>query len=136
VSDEIDRIVAEVSTWDGVEAGEHPFGGTEFRLGPREVGHVHRWGIVDVAFPRRVRDRLVEEGRTEPHHVYPESGWTTFHVEGADDVDGALWLLRLSYLSHAKAVHKTDAGRDALSGLGVDAELAALELSDGVRDLL
>ncbi|WP_227354918.1 luciferase domain-containing protein [Haladaptatus salinisoli] len=136
MTEAIDRIVAEVSTWDGVEAGDHRFGGAEFRLGPREVGHVHRWGIVDVAFPRRVRDRLVEEGRAEPHHVYPESGWTTFRVEEEDDADGALWLLRLSYLSHAKAVRRTDAGRDALSGVDVDAELAALEPSDELRELL
>lgn len=136
MTDEIDRIVAEMSTWDGVEAGEHRFGGTEFRLGPREVGHVHRWGITDIAFPRRVRDRLIEEGRTEPHHIYPESGWTTFHVEGADDVDGALWLLRLSYLSHARTVRRTDAGRNTLSNLDVDSELADLEPSDELRELL
>ncbi|MGA9402840.1 luciferase family protein, partial [Haladaptatus sp.] len=40
----IETIVTEVSEWDGVEVGEHRFGGTEFTLGKREIGHVHQWG--------------------------------------------------------------------------------------------
>jgi hypothetical protein len=136
MTDAIDTIVADVSEWDGVKTGEHRYGGTEFALGPREIGHVHRWGILDIAFPRRVRNELVAEGRTEPHHIYPESGWTTFHVEGPDDVDDALWLLRLSYLSHAAAMAKAAAAEEALSSLDVDAELDALEPSDELRALL
>ncbi|WP_266076299.1 luciferase domain-containing protein [Haladaptatus caseinilyticus] len=126
MTEAVDRIVAEASNWDGIEAGEHRFGGTEFRLGPREVGHVHQWGILDIAFPRRVRDQLVSEGKTGPHHIYPESGWTTFRIEASDDVDDALWLLRLSYLSHAKSLQQSGVG-GALSDLDVDRELADLE---------
>ncbi|WP_458206591.1 luciferase domain-containing protein [Haladaptatus sp. NG-SE-30] len=133
MTDSIDRIVADVSNWAGIETGDHRFGGTEFRLGPRKVGHVHEWGILDIAFPRRVRDQLVEEGRTEPHHIYPESGWTTFYVRQQNDVDGALWLLRLSYLSHAKALRRSDAGRGVLSELDVDSELTDLDTSDELR---
>lgn len=152
---EIDRIVETVAEWPGVTADDHRFGGIEFRLEPREVGHVHRWGIVDIAFPRRIRDRLVEEGKTGPHHIYPESGWTTFHLDvaraekredstgGADSADaadtltdGALWLLRLSYLLHAKAVAKTDAGKEALGSLDVEGELDELTPSDELRALL
>lgn len=135
MTETVETIVAEVSGWEGIEAGEHRFGGTEFRLGPREIGHVHQWGILDIAFPRRVRDQLVKEGKTEPHHIYPQSGWTTFRIEKADDVDDALWLLRLSYLSHAKAVKKT-ATDDVLSGLAVDSELASLVPSEELRAVL
>lgn len=137
MTDAIDAIVTEVVEWDGVESGEHRFGGTEFTLGPREIGHVHEWGILDIAFSRRVRDRLVTEGKTEPHHIYPESGWTTFYVEGADEVDDALWLLRLSYLFHVTAMAKSeDEEDDSASNLDVDAELADLEPSDELRALL
>ncbi|MCO8243993.1 MULTISPECIES: luciferase family protein [unclassified Haladaptatus] len=132
----IETIITEVSEWDGVEVGEHRFGGTEFSLGPREIGHVHQWGILDIAFPRRVRDELVTEGRTEPHHIYPRSGWTTFHVEGSDDVERALWLLRLSYLFHASTMVNTTGGEDTLSNLDVDSELASLGPSDELRALL
>lgn len=135
----IETVVTEVSEWDGVEVGEHRFGGTEFTLGEREIGHVHQWGILDIAFPRRVRDELVAEERTEPHHIYPKSGWTTFHVEGPDDVERALWLLRLSYLFHASAMANTAdraGGEDTLSTLDVDSELASLGPSDELRALL
>ncbi len=135
MTDTIDAIVTEVSEWDGVNAGEHRYGGTEFILGQREIGHVHRWGILDIAFPRPVRNELVAEGKTGPHHIYPESGWTTFHVEGPDDVDEALWLLRLSYLFHATAMSKTDEA-EALSSLDVDVEFDTLEPSDELRALL
>ncbi|WP_458189810.1 luciferase domain-containing protein [Haladaptatus sp. NG-WS-4] len=99
------------------------------------MGHVHEWGILDIASPRRVRD-CWSPNRTEPHHVYPESGWTTFRVEGGDDVAGALWLLRLSYLRHARALQTTETGREALSDLHVDSELTELDPSDELRALL
>lgn len=138
MTEEIDRIVAEVSNWDGIEASEHRFGGTEFRLGPREIGHVHEWGILDIAFPRRVRDQLVADGKTGPHHIYPESGWTTFRVGETGDVDDGLWLLRLSYLSHAKIMQKSAerAGGNVLTELDVENELTALEPSDELRAVL
>ncbi|MFH5798265.1 luciferase family protein [Haladaptatus sp. CMAA 1911] len=135
MTDAIDAIVTEVSEWDGVNAGEHRYGGTEFAIGPREIGHVHRWGILDIAFPRRVRNELVAEGKTGPHHIYPESGWTTFRVEGPDDVDEALWLLRLSYLSHVAAMSDV-ADAEIPTSLDVDAEFDALEPSGELRALL
>lgn len=90
-------IVAKVSTWDGVVAQPHRFGGTEFRLGRGEIGHVHEGGLVDVPFPRAVRDELIAEGVAKPHHRLPESGWVSYWLQSADDVPGALALLRRSY---------------------------------------
>jgi len=36
------RIIAAVSGWDEVEIQPHRYGGHEFRLGKRELGHVPR----------------------------------------------------------------------------------------------
>ena len=36
-----DRIEREVGSWEGVTTHEHRFGGVEFRLGKRELGHLH-----------------------------------------------------------------------------------------------
>lgn len=91
------RIAAEVSKWDGVEAGPHRFGGTEFRVGKRELGHVHGDQQVDVVFPMPVRNRLVEGRRAEPHHILPESGWVTFRINKEKDVAEAIELFRDSY---------------------------------------
>jgi hypothetical protein len=83
--------------WEGVTAHPHRFGGTEFRLGRREIGHIHGDALVDIPFPTKLRKELVAAGRAEPHHVLPDSGWISFYIREAQDVERAVELLRLSY---------------------------------------
>lgn len=75
----------------------HRFGGVEFRLGTREIGHLHGDRLLDVPFPKRVRDELVEAGLARPHHVLPESGWVSFLIDDEPDVDAAIALLLRSH---------------------------------------
>ena len=91
------RIVEEVSKWEGVISLPHRFGGTEFRLGKREIGHIHGNYQADIAFPKSERDKLVSEGRAEPHHILPQTGWITFRIREEADVKAAIELFRLSY---------------------------------------
>jgi Family of unknown function (DUF5519) len=91
------RIEAAVIAWDGVTPYDHRFGGREFRLGRRELGHLHGDRLADLPFPRRIAAMLVETGRAEPHHVLPDSGWVSFRIRGDDDVEAAIELFRLSY---------------------------------------
>ena len=92
---QIDEVVR---TWPGVEAGEHGRGGTEYRLGKREIGHQHDGlGVVDIPFPRKVRDEVVAAGLAEPHHVLPDSGWVSKWLREPKDVEEAIQLLRRSY---------------------------------------
>lgn len=95
------RVRKEVSRWPQISFRPHRFGGTEFRFRMAEVGHVHEGGIVDIPFPRPIRDALLAERLAEEHHWVPDSGWITFHVRGDQDLPHALWLLRLSYLRYA-----------------------------------
>jgi hypothetical protein len=90
-------LVDEVSAWPGVTSHEHRFGGTEFRVGEREIGHVHWFGIVDIPFTVRARDALIAAGRADQHHWLPDSGWTTVRVS-KHGRENARELLRLSYL--------------------------------------
>lgn len=90
-------ITREVSGWPGVTVAAHRFGGVEFRLGRRELGHLHGDRLADLPFPVRVREELVAAGRAEPHHVLPESGWISCHIRGADDVARVIELFRLNY---------------------------------------
>jgi hypothetical protein len=92
-----EAIDREVDSWSGVEARPHRFGGREYRVGRREIGHVHGDHLVDVPLPRRERDRVVREGRAEPHHILPESGWVSLFLRRDEDVARAIELLRLSY---------------------------------------
>jgi len=51
-----DAIISAVSAWPGVTAGPHRFGGTELRLGRRELGHVHGSRLADLPFPLLIRN--------------------------------------------------------------------------------
>ena len=90
----------EVSTWPNISIHPHRFGGREFRFGSAEVGHVHTGGIVDIPFPRTVRDALLAEGLAEEHRWAPNSGWITFRIRSEQDLKHAVWLMRLSYLRY------------------------------------
>lgn len=91
------RIEREVGSWEGVTVHPHRFGGVEFRLGKRELGHLHGDRLADLPFRRVVRDMLVETGRALPHHVLPESGWVSKPIETDEDAAEAIELFRLSY---------------------------------------
>jgi hypothetical protein len=80
-----------------VTAHPHQFGGVEYRLGKREIGHIHGDALVDIPFPTKVRDELVAAGTAEPHHVLPESGWVSFYIRQPEHVGEAIALLRRSY---------------------------------------
>ena len=91
------RIAAVVTAWPGVTAEAHSFGGVEFRLGRRELGHVHGDRLADIPFPKRVRDELIKKGRVRPHHVLPNSGWASRSIGSPADADEVIELLRLNY---------------------------------------
>jgi predicted DNA-binding protein (MmcQ/YjbR family) len=92
-----ERIQAAVSAWNGVTVALHRFGGVEFVLGKREIGHIHGDHLVDIPFPTKVRNRIVAEGRAEPHHLLADSGWVSFYLREPADIDAAIALLRESY---------------------------------------
>lgn len=104
-----ERIAGEVLSWEGVTSASHRFGGTEFLLGKRELGHLHGDRLADLPFPRRVRDELVESGRAKPHHVLPESGWVSVWIESEEDVPRVVELFRMGY-ERALAARTRQAG--------------------------
>ncbi|HEU4823271.1 MAG TPA: luciferase family protein [Nitrososphaeraceae archaeon] len=93
-----DKVQQELLSWPGVTMHDHRFGGIEFRVNGREMGHMHGDMLADLPFPKDVGKKLIEEGRASPHHVLPESGWISYYVngieEGAHDV---IELFRMQY---------------------------------------
>jgi Luciferase len=99
-------ITEAVMSWPGVDAAPHRFGGVEFRLGRRELGHLHGDRIADLPFPRRVRDELIAAGRARPHHVLPDTGWITVPIASPTEAQNALELFRMAY-DRARAARRT-----------------------------
>jgi hypothetical protein len=90
-------ISREIAAWPGVTSARHRFGGTEFRVGRRELGHLHGNGLADLPFPLLVRNDIVAAGRAEPHHIHPDSGWVSFFIRSEGDVARVIALFRLNY---------------------------------------
>ena len=91
------QIEQEVANWDGVAVSPHRFGGIEFKVGRREIGHLHGNRLADIPFPVSVREELVAAGKAEPHHVLPHSGWISFRIRSDRDVPAVVALFRLAY---------------------------------------
>ncbi len=99
VSNAQKTITQALTTWEGVSTAPHRFGGVEYRLGTRELGHIHGDQLVDIPFPRKVRDEIVKAGLAEPHHILPETGWVSFYLREESDVQKGIALLRRVHLS-------------------------------------
>jgi hypothetical protein len=90
-------IVDEVTSWPGVSAHDHRFGGVEFRVGNRQLGHLHGDRTADIPLKRALRDELVASGRARIHRWRPDSGWVTVDIDSEQGRDQALSLLRVGY---------------------------------------
>jgi hypothetical protein len=93
-----ERIVEEVTSWPGVEAGPGRRGEFAFRVGRREIGHLHGDRAAHFSFPKRVWADLMEQRRIVPHPVFPDSqGPGARKIESEADVRDVIELLRLNY---------------------------------------
>jgi hypothetical protein len=90
-------ITQTLTSWEGVSTAPHRFGGVEYRFGTRELGHIHGDHLIDIPFPKKVRDEIVQAGLALPHHVLPETGWVSFYLRNEEDVQRAIALLHRSY---------------------------------------
>src|SRR6185437_6685121 len=89
----IENIKKEILSWPYVSSEPHRFGGIEFLINKREMGHIHGDKLADLPFQMDVRNKLVDSGHVSPHHVLPQSGWVSYWIKGEK-----IFLSLLSYL--------------------------------------
>ncbi|MEA2682376.1 MAG: hypothetical protein QOK05_704 [Chloroflexota bacterium] len=87
----------EVASWPGVDAVPHRFGGTEYRVGRKEMGHVHGDRLADLPLPSKLHDEVIAAGRAKPHHILPDTGWVSCWITGPDDAASVIELFRAQY---------------------------------------
>ena len=93
-----ERITDEVTSWPGVEAGPGRRGEFAFRLGRREIGHLHGDHAAHFSFPKDVWADLREQGRIVDHPVFPgRVGPAARRIEDDADVEDVIRLMRLNY---------------------------------------
>jgi hypothetical protein len=91
------RIADELLSWPGVDAGPHRFGGLEFRVGRRQLGHLHGDETADLPLPRALRDELVAAGKARGHRWRPDSGWVTVAIDSDAGIELTIRLMRRAY---------------------------------------
>ncbi len=92
------RITEEVTSWPGAEAGPGRRGEFAFKVGRREIGHLHGDRAAHFFFPKELWTELFEAGRITYHPVFPESiGPAARRIGGDDDVRDVIELMRLNY---------------------------------------
>ncbi|HEX2648150.1 MAG TPA: luciferase family protein [Candidatus Dormibacteraeota bacterium] len=93
-----ERIIAAVTAWPGIEAGLGERGEFAFRVGGREIGHLHGNGAAHFFFPKPVWAELMAQGRITHHPVFPGAPGPAAHrIKGDADVEAVIALLRLNY---------------------------------------
>lgn len=110
----LEMVEKEVLGWPGIwkKRDENGIGGvgvTGYRLGERQIGHIHHDGVADVQFPRATHDDLIANGKAEPHRGgFPAV--VSYRINAPEDVPGLVELLRMSY-ERVKATSERKAER-------------------------
>jgi luciferase-like monooxygenase len=93
-----EQITKEVTSWPGVTAGYGRRGEWAFKVGPREVGHLHGDHAAHFMFSGELGTALKAEGRVGDHPVFPgKPGPAARRIEDDDDVHEVIELMRLNY---------------------------------------
>jgi hypothetical protein len=93
-----ERITEEVGSWPGVVAAPGSRGELSFKVGRREIGHLHGERVAHFGFPKDVWRSLFDQHRIDYHPVFPgRPGFGARRIETGDDVDEVIALMRLNY---------------------------------------
>jgi hypothetical protein len=92
------QITDEVTSWPGVTAGPGRRGEFAFRVGRREIGHLHGDYAAHFFFSKELWVDLFERGQVGYHPVFPDKqGPAARRIEDDADVRDVIELMRLNY---------------------------------------
>jgi hypothetical protein len=92
------QITDVVTSWPGVTAGYGRRGEFAFKVGRREIGHLHGGYAAHFSFPKATWTELFEAGRVTHHPVFPgKPGPAARRIAGDDDIQDVIALMRLNY---------------------------------------
>jgi MFS family permease len=92
-----ENIKKEILSWPDVTSNPYRFGGVEFRVNKRDMGHIHGEKLADLPFPIEIRKGLIASGKAIPHIIYPESMWVSYIIRSEEDCPQIIELFRLQY---------------------------------------
>jgi hypothetical protein len=93
-----EQITDEVTSWPGVVAGGGRRGEFAFKVGRREIGHLHGDRTAHFGFPKDVWTELFQQGRIDYHPVFPgKPGFGARRIENEADVRDVIEIMRVNY---------------------------------------
>ena len=75
-----------------------------------EIKHLHGSRMADLPLPVRMRKELVAEGKAEPHHALPQTGWVSYYPRGPEDALAVVELFRLNYSTSCRGARRRRRG--------------------------
>jgi hypothetical protein len=91
-------IIDEVGSWEGVSYGPGRRGELSFKLGRREIGHLHGDRAAHFFFPPERWEQLRADGRIVEHPVFPgRKGPAARAIRDEDDVRDVIEMMRWNY---------------------------------------
>ena len=104
-----DRITEVVLAWPGTSAATGSRGEWSFRLGKREIGHLHGDRVLHIGMSKNEWQVAFDAGRIGYHQEFPgKPGFGARSIESDEDFEDVLALLREQYdrmvLKHPEAV--------------------------------
>lgn len=98
-----EQITDKVTSWPGVVAGPGRRGEFAFKVGGREIGHLHGDRSAHFFFAKPEWRELFAQKRIEHHPVFPDrEGPAARRIRSEEDVHDVISLMRLNY-DHAVA---------------------------------
>ena len=93
-----EQIMETVTSWPGVAAGPGGRGELAFKVGGREIGHLHGDHSAHFGFPKEVWGSLFEQGRIDYHPVFPgRPGFGARSIQTEAHVEDVIALMHLNY---------------------------------------
>jgi hypothetical protein len=92
------QITDVVTSWPGVTAGPGRRGEFAFRVGRREIGHLHGDHAAHFGFAKDVWAELFAQGRIVHHPVFPgREGPAARRIADESDVEDVIRMMRINY---------------------------------------
>jgi hypothetical protein len=112
---EVWNVLQEVRRWPDVAISPDP-GGLCLALSGETLGHLRWSGRIDLPFNPEVGNQLVAEKLVSRDPDHPTTDKVVFDVHTLADVDRAVWLFRLAYLTADSRVDAPTSGLGQLPG--------------------
>ena len=92
-----------IKQMEGVSLSLHSYGGLQFNIGSKELGHMHGNALLDVYVGVKQRDYCITHFACAQHHVLEHSGaWVSLWMKEEKDFHAAVALLEFAYEQHRK----------------------------------